>query len=333
MVKVSFSKNNTFNVTNILASWEYLSTKSDICGYFFDDNFVLPFFIDRHLIFKRLIFTTSLINLKDGLSIDMETDFLNSVSAICKEKKICDVIYKPQSNVFFNTYPDNSDYIPWGTYETDITKSYESLLMSFDGKHRNVIRKAIKDGVITYATMDVDLVYTNIRETLERQNSIHYPSLDYLKKLKKLLPHNILFYCASYKNNLQGTAIIIFDNKTAYYMYGGSIQCPHIGSINLLQYNVMIELSKLGVERYDFVGARIPVVPGSKYEGIQRFKSRFGSTLKRGFVFRVVVNPNKYKLFIFLVKLFSRIRGSVFKEPIDEIKEDMRRLDESTCNI
>jgi lipid II:glycine glycyltransferase (peptidoglycan interpeptide bridge formation enzyme) len=49
-----------------------------------------------------------------------------------------------------------------------------------------------------------------------------------------------------------------------------------LGSSNLLQWEIIKKLKSLGVREYDFVGGRVEVPKGSKLEGIQRFKQRFG---------------------------------------------------------
>ena len=60
-------------------------------------------------------------------------------------------------------------------------------------------------------------------------------------------------------------------------------------------------MKERGVKYYDFVGARINPDEGSKYEGIQRFKSRFGGELKKGYLWKMPLNKFKYKLFCWLV--------------------------------
>ena len=76
-------------------------------------------------------------------------------------------------------------------------------------------------------------------------------------------------------------------------MYGGSVEKPYSGSLNLLQFEAMKFLQSRGVREYDLVGARIKVEQGSKYEGIQRFKSRFGARLVQGYAFRTIVHSGQ----------------------------------------
>jgi len=304
----------------ILAQEKYLKIKSDNYGWFEDDNYILPYFIDKRLIFTRMVFTYGLIAKKDNLTIDEEKKFLNNMVEYVKEHKMCDFIYKAQSNVIFNVCPDGSDCVEWGTYEVDLNDNYEQLLMSFHGKHRNVVRNAIKNGVVIKETNNVEKIYNCIKDTLARQGSIHYPSLDYINKLYQDLNSNILMLEALKDNELQGVAIIIYDNNRAYYMYGGSRVRPFTGSLNLLQYEAMKILQSRGVRVYDFVGARIKYEKGSKYEGLQRFKERFGASLQKGYAFRYIVNPFKFKLFNIISKSYLKLKGYNYIDPIDSIK-------------
>ena len=63
-------------------------------------------------------------------------------------------------------------------------------------------------------------------------------------------------------------------------MYGGSIEKPHTGAMNLLHWECIKYFKSKGVKKYDFVGARDSVDEDSKIKGIQRFKERFGGEKK-----------------------------------------------------
>ncbi len=303
----------------VLASAAYLRCKSLNYGWIVTDQFVLPFFIDKKLIFKRLIFTTEPIARQAGPSNGYETIWPDVVHEL-RTVGIADFIFKAQSNVLFSSFPEGSVSAPWGTYEVDLQKSDDQLLGSFHGKHRNVIRKAIRDGVVVTECSDPQVVYENIKQTLQRQKVPAYPSYDYVIGLRQNLSNRSLMMVARYEGALQGCALIVYDQQRAYYMYGGSAAKPYAGSINYLQYEAMKLLRDRGVKIYDLVGARINVEPGSKYEGIQTFKERFGATLRQGFAFRYSLNPIKYWLFNIAVKVFLRFKGLKYVDPIDQIR-------------
>lgn len=76
--------------------------------------------------------------------------------------------------------------------------------------------------------------------------------------------------------------------------------------MNLLQWNVIKKMKENNVKFYDFMGARMNPEVGSKYEGIQRFKERFGGELKKGYLWKYSLNDFKYWLYRLLVFIYSK---------------------------
>lgn len=323
MIKTILNQPEPIDKLPIFAKEKYLRCKSNNYGWFVSNTFIIPFFLNKKYLFKRLVFTHMPISLNGCYSKYEEEKFLNEMVRNIKISKLCDYVYMAQSNVVFNTTPDDCDYAEWGTYLVDLRLSNEELLSSFHQKHRNVIKKAISLGVTIEKTKDYDLIYRNIKDTLIRNKSIHYPSKIYLKNLIENVSNNVTLYVAKHENKLQGTAVVLHDNLSGYYMYGGSIEKPCVGSLNYLQYIIMLDLKSINVPIYDLVGARIAVKSGSKYEGIQKFKSRFGAKLHQGYTFKVIIKPFKYKLFNILVRVYSVLRGIKYSDPIDQLKTKM----------
>jgi lipid II:glycine glycyltransferase (peptidoglycan interpeptide bridge formation enzyme) len=305
----------------IFATENYLKSKSDDYGWFVTSDFILPFIIEKKLIFKRLIFTTETIYLNRDLTTVEERAFLNEIVHYSKKNNLCDFIFKAQSNAIFNTYPDNSEYVEWGTYELELQPTMDELLSKFYARDRTKIRKAIKLGVTVRTTDNLEEVYENIKSTFLRQNSLLFPSMEYLEKLRKNLGKNIKFFIVeNSEQEIQGSSILLYDKNRAYYLYGGSIRRPTNGSINLMHYRAMEYFKKEGVNYYDFVGARPCVEENSKFEALQKFKSRFGTTLRMGYAFRVVINPLKYRLFKLAVQSYFKLKRSSYIDPIDSIR-------------
>ena len=305
----------------IFARENYLKSKSNDYGWFITDDFILPFTIDKKLIFRRLIFTTDTIYLNKNLTTLEEKEFLNAIVSYCKTNTICDSIFKAQSNAVFKTYPNNSEHVEWGTFELNIKGTSDELFSKYTSKTRNMVRKAIKTDVTVSTTKDIEKVYENIKNTFLRQNSLLYPSLEYLKTLQKNLDNNIEFFITEQNSTIQGSAIIIYDNSRAYYIYAGSVPRLAAGSINLLHYKIMQFFQEKNLEYYDFVGARTCIEAKSKFESLQKFKKSFGSTLRKGYAFRVIINPFKHKLFYFIVKSYFLLKRSSYIDPIDSIRK------------
>jgi len=310
------------DILPVLASESYLSAKSNRYGWFVSEKFILPFFIDKRLIFKRMVFTDALIPRIENTELKDQQQFLDSMVEYCQKEKVCDFISKAQSNVVFSTFPTQSTSVAWGTHEVDIDKTDTELLASFNGKHRNRIRKALQEGVTVQPTNDLYLVHHIIKETLIRQNSIHYPSLNYLEILQSKLKEQALFFIVEKDRESQGAAVIIHDGKRGYAMYAGSIEKPSNGSLNLMHYEIMKFLRDQGATIYDFVGTRINPREGSKQEGLYRFKTFFGASIRKGYAFRVIIKPLKYALFTLTSHLYFKLKGITYQDPIEQILAD-----------
>jgi aminoglycoside 3-N-acetyltransferase len=78
-------------------------------------------------------------------------------------------------------------------------------------------------------------------------------------------------------------------------------------------------LKKKGVKRYDFVGARLSHIAGSKLEGIQQFKRRFGAELEEGFLWKKDLDIFDCMVFDELVRFSYKLKKqSPLLDIIDE---------------
>lgn len=321
---VTSLQKNIYSKLPILGQQVYLESKSSEFGWLISDDFVIAFFLDRRFIFSRIVFSIAPYLHSENREAD-ESNFLNNVVKYIKEQKLCDFVYKAQSNVVFNSCPFSAVCVPWGTYEVSLDKSEEELFSSFNQKSRNVIRKAIRSGVQIEQSKNVEVIFKNIKETLERQNSVHYPSLDYLKKIGEL-QNNVAFFVSKKDDVIQGSLVLLYDETKGYAMYAGSIKKPITGSLDLLHYEAMKFLQNKNVKLYDFVGTRIHIKKGSKQEGIDRFKRKFNPDLVQGYAFMVVVKPLKYFLYSVFSGFYFKLKGISYIDPITEI------ADEEKCN-
>jgi lipid II:glycine glycyltransferase (peptidoglycan interpeptide bridge formation enzyme) len=215
-----------------------------------------------------------------------------------------------QANAVFRMPPSNADSLPWGSYIVDLTRPETAIFDSFDSAHKNRIRKAIREQVVISAITDVDKIYDNIRETMERQNMLFFPSRSYLVELQRRLGPGIDFYIAEQGNKLQGCAVVVHNHLGAFYYYGGSVSEPSPGSLTMMQYEIIKDLKKKNVPVYDLMGARLTSGNDPKIEGIQRFKRRFSSGLRAGYCFRSILSPLRHQLMVGAVKTYFLLKGS-----------------------
>ncbi|MCK4441297.1 MAG: peptidoglycan bridge formation glycyltransferase FemA/FemB family protein [Sulfurovaceae bacterium] len=303
----------------IFFSESYLKTESNeygwITGYINNKQIVtILYFIHSKLIFRLLRFTNETYFFDKKFKKSYEEEFLNKLVKIVKKLNI-DMIIQPTTNVVFDNFPTNSIYAPFGSYKIDLTQDEEQLWNNLHSKHRNVIRNAKKKGIQVFENeYDINEIYEIINTTFAR-SSISFISKDkFIKQINNLKSNVKVFVAKTQDGKIQGCAVIPYSNYSGYYSHGGSISHPLTGAMNYLQWKVIISLKKSNVNYYDFVGARISPIKGSKLEGIQKFKKRFGSTLYIGYMWKYPIKPLKSKLFEFIYRILKKSEGDIIDQ-------------------
>jgi lipid II:glycine glycyltransferase (peptidoglycan interpeptide bridge formation enzyme) len=160
-----------------------------------------------------------------------------------------------------------------------------------------------------------------IRITLERQRKPCL-SLNQLRAFHAHLGDHVSFYVAFVDGEPHASGLFIWDSASAYYIVGGTRAHPHHGAGALLHWHAMRDMKRHGVGVYDFVGARVHPASGSKQEGLQVFKSRFGTSLHSGHLWKYPVDPWKYRLYQSWRRLKDAVRQDHYYE--DMIDNEIR---------
>ncbi|MGJ0302820.1 GNAT family N-acetyltransferase [Aliarcobacter cryaerophilus] len=319
-MKIIIKYNNFEELNFILTNPNYLGMNSKeygwICGY--EDEklcYVIPFLKKRKWIFSYIQIQSETIVIKSSKTDEKE--FLNLAITKIKQERAIDFISQPKTNVVFNNYPDEAIYTPFGSYIVDLSLDEETLWKNIHSKHKNVIKRAIKNSVtVKFGNEIFDDAYKTIADTLSR-NHMSMINKDKLIQLFRTNENNFLIGCSYLDNKPQGAVIIIYDNQKGYYFWGGTSEELSLGANNLLHWEVIKRLKSLGVKYYDFVGARINT-QDQRLLGIQRFKSRFGSTLKQGYLWKYPIIKWKYKLFTLLYN-FKMKKGDIIDQEKNNI--------------
>ena len=266
---------------------------------------VLPYVVIRKAGLRLARFTVEPIPRRQGIDPEQERQFLNAAVALLGSMAI-DVIIPATFSTLFRAVPDGALSVPYGNIVVDLTAGEEALWQGVHHKHRNVIRNAIKSGV-TVRTGDeyLESAYALTRESfirsargaVERRRVESRLDVRDFRRLVDALGEHVRVFVAEHQGLIQSAAIVPFSQHSAYYMHGGSIARPISGASNLLQWEAMRTFAGLGVRRYDFFGARVAPEPGSKAEGIVRFKERFGGEFVTGWMWKLPFSRTKYALY------------------------------------
>lgn len=287
---------------SIYASEAFLKSVADEYGWLggFDESdklrCILPYTVVCKIILRLVRFRVETILTDGDLPMEEEKSFLNSAMDHFKRNR-ADLVIPATTNTIFRTYPDGAVAAPYGSYVVDLLQDENTLWDNFHSKHRNVIRNAANKGVQVCEGLEyAQPAWNLIRETLGR-SKLGFMRYAEFERALGAIGGNVKLLVAKHEGVIQGCAMIPFSNHSAYYLYGGSAAQPLTGAMNLLHWEAMRQFRTLGVARYDFVGVRIAPEPGSKQEGLQKFKQRFGGQLIRGYMWKYPFHPLKYRLY------------------------------------
>jgi len=265
---------------------------------------VLPYTIVRKAIFCMVRFRVETIPMIQAFDIAEERDFLNGAIGFFKSIG-ADMIIPATTNTIFRTYPDGADAAPYGSYIIDLTQPEDVLWRNVAKISRQNIGTAIKSGVTIRAGAEyIDASYALVRETFKR-SKLPFMSHEAFRRYVAGLGEYGKVMVADFQGTVQSSTFYAFSNHCAYAIYGGNLAETHQGTMKLLQWEAIRLFLKLGVRRFDFVGARIDPEKGSKQEAINSFKRRFGATLERGYMWKYSLHPVKYRLYGLAARLRS----------------------------
>lgn len=291
-----------------------------------NDVFFAPISIKRNKILKIMQFQFPPLSLKgDLLNNKDEKEFCESVIQFITENKMADRIQQPKNYSLFNTVPAKSISCKFGTYKIDLqNKTNDQLLEGMQARYRSAIRQIEKLNVeIKFGMPELKIFQKLHNETMERTGAY---AEDYgsLKKELEILPDNTLLATIYIDNKIQGGLYVAYSKFCAYYFHGASANTTGAsGAIKYLHYKVMCLLRDKGVKHYDFVGARLSNISGTKLEGIQDFKKRFGSELVKGYLWKMDINKTKCKAYDNLLKIKCKLKGTKF--PMDIIDQEIKK--------
>jgi hypothetical protein len=294
---------------SVYASEKFLKTVADEYGWIggIDEagrlRCLLPYTIIRKTMVRMARFRVETIPLGEGIDLEEEKQFLNRVIEYLRSINV-DIVIPASTNTIFQTYPDGAVAAPYGTHLIDLTDSEEMIWKNVHSKHRNVIRNAAKKRVeILNGSEDLRTVFRLIHDTFQR-SKLSFMSFGSFERMVLGLGENVKLLIARHAGAAQGCAVIPFSDQRAYYAYGGSVPHPLTGAMNFLQWESIRYFRNLGVKDYDFCGARINPLPGSKQAGIIMYKERFGARLHHGYMWKYALNSIKSALYSLGVRLF-----------------------------
>lgn len=155
--------------------------------------------------------------------------------------------------------------------------SEQRIWENFTSKNRNVIRKAIKNGLTVHSACNLEIyeVFAEIyAETMRRDHadSYYFFSRKYFESICRDLKHNsAVFYVETPENKIIAAAIILFANGRIHYHLSGSLkEYQSLAPTNLLLYEVARWGAENGYCKFHLGGGL-----GARADSLFAFKKAF----------------------------------------------------------
>lgn len=261
----------------------------------------------------------------EELSQQEEQRFLEEAVAYISAHQLAHRIVQPANFALFSTVPEGSTSAPYGSYVVRLKEpDDDALLAGMQARYRTAVRAAQKQNPeIRTGKEELEAFWELHKATMDRTRMYSEPYQE-LKDLADTSDNNLLIANCYINGELQGGVYIAWSAYGAYYLHGASGNSPSSdGAIKYLHYWCMCYLKRQGAERYDFVGARLSDVSGTKLEGIQNFKKRFGSELQAGYLWKKDISPFVCAAYDSLLLLKLTLKGA--KPPKDIIDQERNR--------
>ena len=238
---------------------------------------------------------------RDGqrLSPENESEFLNELLGKLADEHIVQRVIQSPTFALFHAAPTNSVWAPFGSYVVDLhTQDISDIWMGMKSNYRQVIRKAEREEVTVLTGLDqLETFYSLYEATVTRSHIYQEPYSHFHDLSTSLTSDHVYCSVAWVDGHPDGGIFILYSQFGAYVLHAGSANhVHHPGSMKLLHWTAIQYMKKRGIQFYDFVGARLTDVSGTPLSGIQRFKSGFGSELKKGVLWKCDIDPVRCKL-------------------------------------
>lgn len=303
------------------AEYNRLEAKRGCSGvYFYNEAYVWVVFLKRKFVFRYANVPVEYARRKVP-QMHSATEFLNEAVHVLKTEFRLHWIGPTRNQALFMEIPTGCRWIPFGSHVVDLTQTEEELWKRVHSKHRNVIRRAEKDGLIIRKGTEPALVeaYAKLDAQTWSRSNMKSDVMEEVERLLRDAPEHTVLYLIEKEGEPQGGAVFFYSEKMSYYLYGASKNSPSLGAMNELHWRAMLDMKAAGVKSYSFVGCRINEDPNSKYHSLQRFKERFGGPVQEGRMFKCILNQTMYRWYCRLLYLKNN-KGKAY--PVDIIEQE-----------
>ncbi|MFA7681734.1 MAG: peptidoglycan bridge formation glycyltransferase FemA/FemB family protein [Candidatus Peribacteraceae bacterium] len=164
-------------------------------------------------------------------------------------------------------------------------KTEEEILKNMRQNHRNLIRRAQREGVSVTASAnpneEIEEFFRLYEETRKRHHFVPYPAEFIRSQVRHFSAQNACtLYLARYNNEVIASSVHMhFGGETSYHHGASTHKYPKIPASYLLQWTAITDALKRGDHLYNFWGIAPEGVKKHPFRGVTTFKTGFGGEL------------------------------------------------------
>lgn len=162
-------------------------------------------------------------------------------------------------------------------------------------KNRNMIRKALSEGLVFFA--DYNFIYLNdfmriYAETMSRLSADDFYFFDeiYYHSFVEGLKGSSFLGCIKKDDTVLAAALFMYSKDYGHYHLAGSIKSNNHGVNNLLLWQAALELKKKGVKAFHLGGG----LNNDPENSLFKFKQSFSHTVEEFYIGKMIFNKAVY---------------------------------------
>jgi len=225
-------------------------------------------------------------------AINAAVDYLKRKNYICSFIRFCPLLNNAEyCRDLFTVIDDRK------TIAIDTASDIDAIWMQqISSKHRNIIRKAEKNGLIFESDYEFHYLpdfielYNSTMKRLSADDFYFFPE-DYYAKFKNTLKEKSFLGVVKLCDEIVASAMFMYTNVYGHYHLAGSNpDGTKLGANNFMLWNVAKEMNKLGIKEFHLGGG----TDGNSENSLFKFKSSFSKNEKQFSIGKLIINQEIY---------------------------------------
>ncbi len=224
--------------------------------------------------------------------------FLNEFTRYCKDNNIVSQFIR--FHPLLNNYNILGNVIEYRFMRDTIyidTSDPERIMTNMDSKNRNMVRKAIKNGItiIQQPIRSYQEFLPIYNETMKKDNadSYYFFNNDYFQSLFTMSDNTSIFFAMLNGEPISSAIMFYNDRFMHYHLAGTRTECRQYSPNNLLLYEAACWASKRGIGKFHLGGGL------SQDDNLFGFKKQFNKNGRLPFyVGRTIFDKQKYNMLL-----------------------------------